>query len=225
MSAPAPHLIVLDVNETLSDLSGMPALFEEAGAPRHFAPLWFASVLRDGFALATAETHATFAELAEQNLRTLLVPLGLDDPEAALSLIMAGFGGMNVHADVGPGLAALRAHGVRLVTLSNGSAAVAHGLLERAGLSDAVDDVLSVEGESWWKPAREAYGQPLALHKVEAHDALMVAVHPWDIDGAARAGLRTAWIDRKGDMPWPSMFTAPDFTASSLTDLAEQLEQ
>ncbi len=29
-------------------------------------------------------------------------------------------------------------------------------------------------------------------------DAMLVAVHPWDIDGAARAGLATAWINRNG---------------------------
>lgn len=224
MSAPAPRLIVLDVNETLSDLSGMPARFEESGAPGYLAPLWFARVLRDGFALATAETHATFAELAEQNLRILLAPLGLDDPEEALATIMAGFGAMDVHPDVAPGLAALREHRIRLATLSNGAASVAHGLLERAGLSDAVDEVLSVEGESWWKPAREAYGQPLAVCDVAAEDTMLVAVHPWDIDGAARAGLRTAWIDRDGGTPWPAAFEEPELMVSSIIDLAAQLE-
>ncbi len=224
MAQSVPHLIVLDVNETLSDLSGMPDRFEEVGAPRHLAPLWFASVLRDGFALATAETRATFAELAEQNLRGLLAPLGLEDPAEAVDTVMAGFGEMDVHPDVGPGLEALRALRIQLVTLSNGSAAVAHGLLDRAGLADAVDDVLSVEGQSWWKPAREAYSQPLAVRDVAAEDAMLVAVHPWDVDGAARAGLRTAWIDRAGGTPWPDAFTPPEITASSLVDLAEQLE-
>jgi hypothetical protein len=30
---------------------------------------------------------------------------------------------------------------------------------------------------------------------VEPMDAMLVAVHPWDIDGAQRAGLAGAWID------------------------------
>ncbi len=51
---------------------------------------------------------------------------------------------------------------------------------------------------------------------------LLVAVHPWDIDGAARAGMATAWIDR-GDTPYPDCCTPPWRTASALTDLAQQL--
>ena len=53
-------------------------------------------------------------------------------------------------------------------------------------------------------------------------DAMLVAVHPWDIDGAARAGLATAWIDRTG-APYPEYFTAPDLAACSLVELADQL--
>lgn len=40
-------------------------------------------------------------------------------------------------------------------------------------------------------------------------DAMLVAVHPWDVDGAARAGMRTAWLDRRGTA-YPSYFTAPN---------------
>ena len=49
-----------------------------------------------------------------------------------------------------------------------------------------------------------------------------MAVHPWDVDGAARAGLSTAWIDRNGT-PYPASFTPPQVRAGSLVDLREQL--
>ena len=51
---------------------------------------------------------------------------------------------------------------------------------------------------------------------------MLVAVHPWDIDGAARAGLATAWINRTGD-PYPEYFRAPDIQVGSLTALADAL--
>jgi len=47
-----------------------------------------------------------------------------------------------------------------------------------------------------WKPAAAAYDYAVAECGVEALDAMLVAVHPWDIDGASRAGLATAWLDR-----------------------------
>ena len=48
---------------------------------------------------------------------------------------------------------------------------------------------------------------------------LLVAVHPWDIDGAKRAGLRTAWINR-GGQPYPGYFLAPDHSVTGLSELA-----
>ncbi|QYF75541.1 OsmC family protein [Cryobacterium sp. PAMC25264] len=51
---------------------------------------------------------------------------------------------------------------------------------------------------------------------------LLVAVHPWDIHGAAEAGLATAWLNRGGDT-YPSYFTAPDYTVTRLAELATVL--
>ena len=67
-----------------------------------------------------------------------------------------------------------------------------------------------------------AYAYALEQCKVEAPEAMLVAVHPWDTDGARRAGLSAAWIDRRGST-YPDYFLAPDLTASSLLDLAAQL--
>jgi 2-haloacid dehalogenase len=51
---------------------------------------------------------------------------------------------------------------------------------------------------------------------------MLVAVHPWDIDGATRAGLATARINRGGSH-YPDYFKAPDLTVGSLTALAAAL--
>lgn len=51
---------------------------------------------------------------------------------------------------------------------------------------------------------------------------MLVAVHPWDIDGASRAGLATAWINRDQGR-YPSYYAAPALEVRSLAELAEQL--
>ncbi len=51
---------------------------------------------------------------------------------------------------------------------------------------------------------------------------MLVAVHPWDIEGAARAGLATAWINRTGGR-YPAYFRPAYVQATSLTHLAEML--
>jgi 2-haloacid dehalogenase len=135
---------------------------------------------------------------------------------------MAGFMGLSVHPDVPEGIRALADLGIRLVTLSNGSASVAESLFDRAGIRGRFEALLSVEDAGIWKPAAGAYAYAVDHCAVEPGDAMLVAVHPWDIDGAARAGLRTAWLNQLGG-PYPGHFTAPDLEPSSLTELAEQL--
>ncbi len=218
-----PRLVVLDVNETLSDMSPLASRFDDVGAPAHLATGWFAGVLRDGFALTAVDASDSFARIAAESLRVVLhgLPLNRGAAEAA-SHIMDGFGSLPVHADVPDGLAALRGLGIRLVTLSNGSAAVAEALFDRAGIAQHVERLMTVEDVGRWKPAPEAYAYAVAQCGVDPQDAMLVAVHPWDTDGASRAGLSTAWINRTGG-PYPEYFRAPDLQAASLSDLAEQL--
>jgi 2-haloacid dehalogenase len=218
-----PAVLIFDVNETLSDMSPMAACFEDVGAPAHLAKTWFAGLLRDGFALTAVEVSESFSRIAAEALRVSLHAVSLNrGTEEAVQHIMAGFGALQVHADVPAGIRALNNLGIRLVTLSNGSVSVADGLFARAGMRDHFERLLSVADAGIWKPAPGAYAYALERCNVDPVDAMLVAVHPWDIDGAARAGLGTAWVNRTGG-PYPEYFKAPDLRPRSLTDLADQL--
>jgi 2-haloacid dehalogenase len=218
-----PALLIFDVNETLSDMSSMSQRFEDVGAPAHLAKAWFAGLLRDGFALTAVGVNQPFAHIAAEALRVNLHGLPLNrETEDAVEHIVAGFAALPVHADVPDGIEALRGLGIRLVTLSNGSASVAEALFDRAGIRGHFDALLSVEQAGIWKPGAGAYAYALERCEVDPMDAMLVAVHPWDIDGAARAGLATAWIDRNGGV-YPAYFRSPDLRPRSLTELAEQL--
>ena len=218
-----PKLLLFDVNETLSDLSPLSESFEAVGAPAGLVTPWFAGVLRDGFALTIAGGSATFVDLAAQGLHRIFSKVQLNcTTTEAVTRVMAGFADLGLHPDVVPGLRRLRARGVRIVTLSNGSSTVAENLLVQAGLADDVEQFLSVEGVSPWKPAAAAYKYALATCGVDAADAMLVAVHPWDIDGAMRAGLQTVWIDRNDDS-YPDYFKPSTLRATSIENLADQL--
>lgn len=218
-----PRLVVFDVNETLSNMSPMGRRFEDVGAPAHLASTWFAQLLRDGFALTAVDASEPFARLAAESLRVSLHGFSLDrGVEEAVDHVMAGFADLGVHEDVPDGVRALHDLGIRLVTLSNGSASVAEALLDRAGIRGHFDALLSVEQAGTWKPAAGAYAYALDQCRVDPMDAMLVAVHPWDTDGAARAGLGTAWVDRDGGV-YPHYFRSPDLRPRSLTELAELL--
>ena len=212
-------VIVFDVNETLSDMSPLGVRFREVGAPAELAALWFAALLRDGFALAASGDNGSFADIGAGALRGLLPGTELNRPlDAAVHHVMDGLAGLGMHPDVPGGIRALSAAGFRLATLSNGSASLAGKLLTEAGIHAEFELLLSVEDAPAWKPARSAYEYAAAAAGVSCAQMLLVAVHPWDIHGAARAGLRTAWLNRSGSS-YPGHFVAPDVTVSALTEL------
>ena len=90
-AARLPLLLVFDVNETLSDMAPLVGRFEEVGAPGRLAGLWFAGLLRDGFALTVSGENPPFAKLAAEGLRMQLSGASIDrDLEEAVDHVMAG---------------------------------------------------------------------------------------------------------------------------------------
>ena len=89
-------------------------------------------------------------------------------------------------------------------------------------LRDAFEAVLSVQDAGVWKPAPGSYAYAAQVCGVAPGDLVLTAVHPWDIDGAARAGLRTAYVDRTG-APYPAYCRRPDHTVTDLADLVTAL--
>lgn len=223
-----PTVIVFDVNETLSDLAPLTARFAEVGAPATLAKLWFTALLRDGFALAASGDSAPFGLIGADLLRGLLDEKAVEGEvkwmldrsvDDAVTHVMAGLGELSLHRDVVPGIRSLKTAGFRLLTLSNGPTKLADTMLSNAGLRNEFEALFTVEDAPVWKPARSAYEHAAAACGARLEDMLLVAVHPWDIHGAARAGLQTAWLNRTGAL-YPSYFEAPDYTVSSLPELA-----
>lgn len=224
MTGSRPRVIVFDVNETLSDMAPMGKRFTEVGAPAATAKIWFASLLRDGFALAAAGDNRPFAAIGAEALRGMLAGVDLDRSlDEAVEHVLAGMAELPVHADVPAGIQRLSGAGYRLVTLSNGSTRVAEQLFTGAGIRDHFEKLLSVEDAPSWKPGRGAYEYAASACGVPTEDMLLVASHPWDLHGAQRADLRTAWINRTG-AAYPSYFLRPGFEVASLAGLVSALD-
>ena len=218
------HLIVLDVNETLSDLTPLREAFTEVGLAEHDVDAWFAGVLRDAFALSFLGDNPAFADVAGASLRVRIAATGGSDPAEAAARVMEQFTALTPHPDVVPGLLALAEAGHRIVTLSNGSASVARALLADTAAGPVIEDYLSVADAPAWKPAAAAYAHALATTSMDAAHATLVAVHPWDIEGAGRAGLRTAWVNRTG-AAYPDHFARADHEVASLVELADEVAE
>ncbi|MDP6039474.1 MAG: haloacid dehalogenase type II [Candidatus Latescibacteria bacterium] len=90
------------------------------------------------------------------------------------------------------------------------------------------DGILSCEFLGHYKFDVSAYQVGVRLLGIEPHEAMMVASHPWDLNGAKAAGLHTAYVARpgeKGEGNDPDLSPQPDcdINATGFRDLTKQL--
>jgi len=91
-------------------------------------------------------------------------------------------------------LADLRAHGMKLGIVTNGSTRMQEEKIRRLGIADLVDDVLISEREGLRKPDPRIFARALERLRVEAANAWYVGDHPEvDVRGAFDAGLTAVW--------------------------------
>ncbi len=121
------------------------------------------------------------------------------------------------YPDVVPALERLSAR-FPLATLSNGNAD-----MHRLGLQDFFTDSITATRVGALKPSPRMFDTVCGVFGVDPEQVLHVGDHPIeDIRGATDAGMRTAWINRRGQT-W-THHPHPDCTVTSLTELADMLD-
>ncbi|MGH8825645.1 MAG: haloacid dehalogenase type II [Jiangellaceae bacterium] len=214
-----PLVIAFDVIETLFPLEPLRQRLLAAGLSGHVLELWFSTLLRDAFALVASGGYRPFGEIAADALRS-----AADSPvsDQQVQDVLAGFAELGPHQDVEPAMRTAGEAGVRMITLTNGSAGTTAGLLRRAGLDRFIQASLSVDDIRRWKPAPEIYLHAARTCRVAPGRVALVAAHAWDIHGAHGAGLVTGWVARTAT-PYPTIFAAPDVTGSALGEVVDAL--
>jgi len=130
--------------------------------------------------------------------------------------------------DAIPGLLRLRREYL-VGSLSNGHVRLLTNMAKRAGLP--WDVILSAELSGHYKPDAEVYETAVDFLDVDPDSVVMVACHEIDLDAAADAGLRTAYVHRPNewgpeaaeDAERPDD-SAYDVVADDVLDLAERLD-
>jgi 2-haloacid dehalogenase len=223
--------LVFDVFGTLVDWrSGVAREVRERVGERvdaeAFADAWRARYqptmarVRDG-----GEAYAPLDVLHRRNLDEVLAGLGLDDVDAATrdALVLA-WHRLDAWPEVGGALARLRA-AFRLAPCSNGNIALMVDLARRNGWH--WDAILGADLARDYKPKPAVYLACASAFGCAPHEILMVAAHSSDLEAAARAGLRTAFVARpneRGPGRGESRASVPvDVSGMDLGDLAGQL--
>ncbi len=208
-----PLVVAFDIIETVFSLENLRRRLEAAGLPGQALEAWFAQMLRDAFALEV--------EVAAAALANVLARSGISPESAKIDRVLEGFSELSPHPDAGTAFQRLHDAQIRIVALTNGSPRITEALLQRAGLKQFVERMISIEEVGHWKPHRDVYLHAAKCVNVEPQQLALVAAHAWDIHGTGRAGLTTAFVARGGR--YPETMMAPHVMAETLDEVAKRL--
>ncbi|MGH8258421.1 MAG: HAD family hydrolase [Steroidobacteraceae bacterium] len=137
--------------------------------------------------------------------------------ERAFEVFFRARNELDLYDDVRPGLDRLSGR-YALATLSNGNADLA-----LIGFTEPFAVSLNARQIGAAKPDRRCFERLAGSLGLEPAAILYVGDDPWlDVEAARRAGLRTAWMSRRGGA-WPKEIAAPDLTVSDCIALADAL--
>lgn len=223
------HAITFDLDDTLWPFAPIGARVEQVmhdwlaeNCPRtaECFPLLRMRELRDELNARHPHLAHDYSAMRRLTLEHAMRSAG-DDPvhvEAAFEAFFRERNRVEFYPDALPALQRLSAR-VPLAAVSNGNAD-----LTRIGVSAHFAFQLGAREHGAPKPEASIFHAACARLSAAPAQVLHVGDHvEMDIVGAARAGLRTCWLNRDGQ-PWPRDDVQPDLHFDSLLALADWLD-
>ncbi len=124
---------------------------------------------------------------------------------------------VDIFPEVIPALEALNRR-YTVIAVTNGNAN-----LEAIGIDHLFSDVITATSAGAAKPAKQVFDMAVEVGGASAEQTLHVGDHPiYDVDGARKAGLRTAWVNRDAN-EWPEEVEEAEIEVTHVGELAQRL--
>nr|WP_234778558.1 haloacid dehalogenase type II [Pseudomonas coronafaciens] len=214
--------IVFDVNETLLDLAALDPLFENLFGNNCVRTEWFLTLQECWMTNVITGQYQPFGDLAQAALNMVGSRHQVQIGNHQCRELTDGITSLPPHKDVRQALQMLSDNGFVLVALSNSALEALNKQLDSSGLTDCFDYIMAGSEISRFKPALQTYQMVADRLSVNTDQMIMVAAHAWDIAGAARAGCKTAFVERPGKVLNP-IGTKPDWIGKDLEDVARKI--
>jgi 2-haloacid dehalogenase len=172
------------------------ALGEKAGP---LARLWQAKRFEYAWLSTITGRRIDLWEITGEALDHALAATGFGKNPLLRARLMQGQLQAPPFPDIRPVLLELkrtRSHQVGL--LSNASTTMLTAAVKAGELYPLFDALISAEPTGLFKPAPEVYALAPARFGVAPAEIAYVSAHPWDVAGAAMAGLSAIWLNREG---------------------------
>jgi 2-haloacid dehalogenase len=189
---------------------------------RHLEPV-VARQVEYAFRRGLMREYRDFGVCTRQALEFAARSLGVELSEEEREHLIAEYQNLHPFPDVLPGLEKMKSDGHEMVAFSNGVEQTARTLLERAGVIQHLDGVVSVDDVATFKPDPEVYAYLARRLNLPAEEVWLVSSNAWDVIGAKSFGLRAAWLQRDPEAVFDPWGLEPDLVAGDLLELSEKL--
>ncbi len=211
--------VLFDMNETLLDIKNLKDKFMLYIDDDSISEYWFSKVLHSSSVLSIMGEYVPFSQIAQFALESIFLEKKVTLTENIKQDVLGAFMSMKPYNDVLLAIEVLNQNNIKSFVVSNSSLEMTKSQLENAKIIDRLNGFYSVQSVEKYKPCKEIYNYVLEKEKLNANETFMVASHDWDLFGAKKAGLNTAYIIRKSEVYTP-YFPKPDLTGINLETLA-----
>lgn len=161
--------------------------------------------------------------LNEACLRWALEKHHIDLPESAIKDINAQYHKLRAYPDVVEALKSIKAQGHTVKIVANPTKKMIEDHSRYAGTLPYIDEIISSGEEAQaFKPSPKVFQLGIERAGCPKEDILWVTGHFWEIVGANRQGLKTAWTNR-ARQPMLKIGVTPTYTTTTLKELADIL--
>jgi 2-haloacid dehalogenase len=212
---------VFDAYGTLFDVNSAARAEQGSlgGKWQPFAELWRAKQLQYTWLRSLAGRHADFWQITGDALDFALSTFQVTDPELRARL-MNLYLVLSAYPEVPDTLKRLKAAGMKLAILSNGTPAMLSAAAANAGIADLFDAILSVEEVKIYKPHPRVYGLACERLEVDAARVCFLSSNGWDAYSAKAFGFRVLWCNRFGQAA-ERIPETPDAQIATLAELPD----
>nr|WP_321982397.1 haloacid dehalogenase type II [uncultured Cohaesibacter sp.] len=197
----ACSIYVFDAYGTLFDVHAAVRRYSDQLGPNaaHLSEIWRSKQLEYSWVRALTGRYADFWTLTERALDFAYERI----PDADRSLrqaLLDTYHEADAFEDVRPVLEELKARDAQLAILSNGTHSMLDAAVEKNGLGDLFDHILSADDVKTYKTQSSVYDLAMTAFRCFPEAISFQSSNRWDVAGATAYGFRTVWINRTADL-------------------------
>jgi 2-haloacid dehalogenase len=193
---------VFDAYGTLFDVNSAARTAEDSLGDKWqpLAELWRLKQLQYTWLRGLAGHHEDFWQVTGDALDFAMSTLHIEDT-ALRSRLINLYLALSAYPEVPDTLKRLKAAGMKLAILSNGTPAMLAAATANAGIAESFDAVLSAEEVKVYKPHSSVYQLACDRLDVEAGRVCFLSSNGWDAYSAKAFGFRVLWCNRLRQEP------------------------